>query len=195
LDWLAPLVVFSIVSSGSPGPNNVMLWASGAAFGLRRTIAHVLGTAIAIGAMALASAAGLAALIAALPGLAIVMKAAGSAYLAYLAWQIARSGDLQQAAMARPFDLRQAMLFQVVNPKAWTFALGAVTTFRPVELPLAVGAVAVAATMMVVIVPTALAWAVAGGALARLLTGPRTRRVVSMALAVTLAATIVLVWL
>jgi threonine/homoserine/homoserine lactone efflux protein len=195
MDWLAPLVVFSIVSSGSPGPNNLMLWASGAAFGLRRTVPHVLGTAIGIGAMALASAAGLAALVAAVPALAFAMKVAGSVYLAYLAWQIARSGDLQQATMAKPFSFRQAVIFQVVNPKAWTFALGAVTTFRPDVLPLAVGAVAVAVTMMVVIVPTALAWAVAGGAIARLMTGPRTRRAASLILAATLAATIVLVWI
>ena len=195
MEWLVPLVVFSVVSSGSPGPNNLMLWASGAAFGLRRTVPHTLGTALGIGAMALAAAAGLAALVAAVPALAIAMKVAGSAYLLYLAWQIARAGDLQKATMAHPFSMREAALFQVLNPKAWTFALGAVTTFRPPELPAVAGALAVAATMMLVIVPTALAWAIAGGALARLMTSPRTRRAASLVLAATVAATVVLVWL
>ena len=56
-----------------------------------------------------------------------------------------------------------AAAFQLVNPKAWIFALGAVTTFRPAELPAAAGGVVVALTMMLVIVPTAALWAGAGG--------------------------------
>ncbi len=194
MDWLGPLIVFSIVSSGSPGPNNLMLWASGATFGLRRTLPHVLGTAIGIGAMTIAAAAGLAAVVAAVPALAVAMKVAGSAYLLWLAWQIARSRDLEQAALSHPLDLRHAATFQVINPKAWTFALSAITTFRPVALPLLAGSLGVALTMMAVIVPTALAWAVAGGAISRLLTGPRSRRAVSAILAAVVVATVVLVW-
>lgn len=165
MGWLLPLIVFSVVSSGSPGPNNLMLWASGAAFGLRRTWPHVLGTAFGIGAMTLGAAAGLAALLAGAPALAIAMKVGGSAYLLYLAWQIARAADLHQTALAKPLAIHQAAIFQVVNPKAWTFALGAITTFRPADWPALEGSLAVAITMMVVIIPTALAWAVAGGAI------------------------------
>jgi threonine/homoserine/homoserine lactone efflux protein len=195
VDWIAPLVVFSVVSSGSPGPNNLMLWASGATFGLRRTVPHVVGTAIGIGAMTLAAAAGLAALITAVPAIAVAMKLGGSAYLLYLAWQIARAGDFQQATLARPLSLVQAATFQLINPKAWTFALGAITTFRPAALPIVTGSIAVSLTMMAVIVPTALAWAVAVGAISRLLVGERSRRLVSLALAAVVAATVALVWL
>jgi len=73
--WLA-LVAFSIVSTGSPGPNNVLLWASGAAFGFRPTMPHIVGTALGIGVLALIAAAGLAAIVSAVPTLAIVMKIA-----------------------------------------------------------------------------------------------------------------------
>jgi threonine/homoserine/homoserine lactone efflux protein len=194
LGSLAALVAFSIVSSGTPGPNNVLLWASGATFGFKATIPHVLGTAAGIGAMALGAAAGLAALIAGAPQLALVMKVGGSAYLLVLAWRIARSSSLERAALARPLDLRQAMAFQAVNPKGWIFALGAVTTFRPAGLDPVVGSVLVATTMMAVIVPTAALWAGAGGSLGRMLAGQRTHRVVGPVMGVLLATTVVLAW-
>ena len=192
---LAALIAFSVVSSITPGPNNVLLWASGAAFGTRRTLRHVVGKAVGIGAMALASAAGLAVLVTAVPGLAVAMRVAGSVYLLWLAWQIARSGAIREGVLARPMGILPAAGFQVVNPKAWIFALGAVTTFRPTELPPVPGALATAAVMMAVIVPTALVWAAAGGAMARLLVNERSRRIVSGVLAALVVATVALVWI
>src|SRR5437773_3183132 len=94
---LVGLVGFAFVSSVTPGPNNVLLWASGATFGFRRTIRHVVGTALGLGAMALAVAAGLGVVITAIPALAVAMKLVGSAYLLYLAYQIARAGTLVPA--------------------------------------------------------------------------------------------------
>ncbi|MEW5992486.1 MAG: LysE family transporter [Chloroflexota bacterium] len=194
MDQLVALVAFSAVSSGTPGPNNLLLWASGAEFGVRRTIPHVLGTAVGLGAMALGVAAGLGAAIIAIPTLAFSMKLAGSVYLLYLAWQVAGAHALSRASIARPMSLIQAAAFQVINPKAWIFALGAITTFRPPELPILAGSLLVAAVMMVVIVPTAGLWAAAGGAIGRLLVDERRRRIVSLVLAVILALTVVSVW-
>jgi len=195
MTWFLPLVAFSFVSSVTPGPNNVLLWASGARFGVERTWRHVLGTAVGIGAMALAVAAGLGALIAAVPPIGTVMKVIGTAYLLYLAYQVAGAGALSRADIERPLGLLQAAAFQLINPKAWIFALGAVTTFRPPDLPIVIGSLAVAATMMAVVVPAALLWAGAGGFLGRWLEGEHTRRVVSVVLAVMIFATIASVWL
>ena len=191
--WLG-LVAFSFVSSVTPGPNNLMLWASGAAFGLRRTIRHVLGTAIGIGAMALGAAAGLAALVAALPWLGVAMRVAGSAYLLWLAWQIARAGAVREGTVGRPLGVVAAASFQIANPKAWIFALGAVTAFRPPDLPPATGTLVMASTMAAIVVPSALAWAAVGGTMAGLLASERTRRPVAAVLAALVVATVVLVW-
>ncbi len=188
------LIGFSFASSVTPGPNNVLLWASGASFGLRRTLPHVFGTALGIGAMTLAVAAASGAVLAAIPGLATAMKVGGSLYLLWLAWQILRAGALERTDVARPFGLASAAAFQLINPKAWIFALGAVTTFRPAELPIVVGSLVVALTMMVVIVPSALLWAGAGDALGRLTKGRRARQVVSVTLAGLLLVSVALVW-
>lgn len=195
MEQLVGLIGFSFVASVTPGPNNILLWASGASFGLRRTLPHVAGTALGIGAMALAVAAGSSALLAVVPGLATAMKLGGSAYLLYLAWQVTRAGTITRTGVARPLGLVAAAGFQVLNPKAWIFALGAITTFRSPELPATVGSAVVALTMMIVVVPTALLWAGAGGVIDRFVSGPRARRVVTLVLAALLVATIVLVWI
>jgi threonine/homoserine/homoserine lactone efflux protein len=195
MTWLLGLVGFSLAVSITPGPNNALLWASGATFGYRRTLPHVLGTAIGLGTMALATAAGLGAMIAAVPELAFAMKVAGSAYLLYLAYQVGRSHGLRAGSVARPLSLVQGAAFQLINPKAWVFALGAITTFRPADLPIAAGSVLVAAIMVIVIVPSASAWAAAGGLLGRYLTGGRAHGVVNVVLAILVALTVVSVWL
>jgi threonine/homoserine/homoserine lactone efflux protein len=191
---LVALVAFSFVCSVTPGPNNLLLWASGAEFGVRRTLPHVAGTAVGIGAMALAVAAGLGALIANAPGIGVAMKLVGSAYLLYLAYQIAGARALERGAVARPMGLIQAAVFQAINPKGWIFALGAVTTFRPPDLAILLGGILVAITMMLIVVPTAALWAGAGGVLSRLIAGERANRLVSVALALLLAATVIYVW-
>src|SRR5918992_1237404 len=97
---LLGLVTFSFVSSVTPGPNNIVLWASGAKFGIRGTFRHIVGTALGIGLMAVAVAAGVG-VVATIPAVALVLKIAGSLYLGYLAYQIAASDTIQKADVAR----------------------------------------------------------------------------------------------
>jgi threonine/homoserine/homoserine lactone efflux protein len=192
---LVALLGFSFVSSFTPGPNNILLWASGATFGFRRTIPHVVGTALGLGAMALVAGAGIAALVSSVPQLGVAMRLAGSVYLIWLAWQIVRAGTLEAGSVARPLGVGGAMGFQVVNPKAWIFALGAMTTFRPESLPVVPGTLLVALAMIAMIIPAASVWAWAGEAMSRWLSGERTRRVVSVVLGAMVIGTIVLVWI
>jgi threonine/homoserine/homoserine lactone efflux protein len=193
--WILPLVGFSFVSSVTPGPNNILLWASGAQFGFVRTLPHVIGTALGLGAMTLAVAAGLTAIVTSAPQVAFAMKLAGSVYLLYLAYQIAGANALQRGVVGRPLGLLQAAAFQLINPKAWIFALGAITTFRPAELATLAGGLLVAVTMMVVIVPSAAIWVAGGDLLNRLIEGNRSRRATSVALAAVVVATVVSAWL
>ncbi len=195
MEKLVALVGFSVVSSVTPGPNNILLWASGAEFGFRQTIRHVIGTAIGIGSMALAVAAGLGALITTIPEVGFVMKVGGSVYLLALAYQVALARAMERRAVARPLGIRQAAVFQLINPKAWIFALGAITTFRPADLPVVAGSILVAVTMMIVVIPTAALWAGGGGAISRLVSTEHANRLVSLGLAIMLAATVVLVWI
>jgi threonine/homoserine/homoserine lactone efflux protein len=195
METLFALVGFSFVSSVTPGPNNLLLWASGAEFGFLATGRHVIGTALGIGAMALVAAAGVAELLAVVPGLEFGLRLAASAYLIYLAYRLAGAHALKRATIARPLGLVGAAAFQVVNPKAWIFALGAVTAFRPAGLSPVVGTVAVAATMTLVVIPSAAIWAGAGGAVGGLMNNRRSGRIVSALMAVLLAVSVIAIWL
>jgi threonine/homoserine/homoserine lactone efflux protein len=194
VNWLLPLVGFSLVSSVTPGPNNILLWAAGAQFGFSRTLPHVLGTAVGLGAMTLAVAAGLGVVATSVPQIAFAMKVAGSVYLLYLAYQITGANALRRGAVARPLGLLQAAAFQVINPKAWIFALGAITTFRPADMPILVGGALVALTMMIVIVPSASLWAAGGDVLNRLFESERGRRLVNFIMATIVVATVASAW-
>ena len=195
MDKIGALIAFSFVSSVTPGPNNILLWASGTEFGFKRTIRHIVGTALGIGSMALAVGAGLGILITTVPQVEFVMKLAGSVYLLYLAYQIAGAHALERGDLGRPLGQLQAAAFQVINPKAWIIALGAITTFRPPALPVMLGSILVAVPLMIVIIPTESLWAVGGDALGRFLAGGRANRFVSLALAALMVATVVVVWI
>lgn len=124
------LLAFAVVASVTPGPNNMMLMASGVNFGFRRTIPHMVGITIGFVALLLAVGFGLGAMMERFPLLHLALKVIGGAYLLYLAWRIALSRSLGEAkAGARPVSLMEAALFQWVNPKAWVMALAAMAAY------------------------------------------------------------------
>ena len=86
-------------------------------------------------------------------------------------------------------------VLQWLNPKAWIFALGAITTFRPVAMPLALGSVLVTLVTMAVIVPSATIWAVGGGVLGRVARDEGARRTLAAVMAILVLATVVSVWI
>lgn len=194
MEALLALAGFSIVSAVTPGPNNVLLWASGAAFGLRASARHIVGSAVGIGGMALVLSGGIGAVLVLVPELNLVLKLAASAYLLVLAWQVAGVHALRPGVLGHPLGIRQAAAFQAVNPKAWVFALGAVTTFRPPDLDGMAGSLAVVTVMACVILPAAALWAVAGEAMGHLLSEGRRGRIASGLMGLVVAVTVISVW-
>ena len=193
MNHLAALTLFAFVGSVSPGPNNAVLWASGLRFGFGRTVSHVLGTALGIGLLVVSTAAGIGALIEAVPALEVVLKLVGSAYLLYIAYLVVGGGAVGRTDVSRPLNLRQAIVFQCVNPKAWIFAVAAVGTFLPVRAGVP-GALLFVGTIMVVVVGSSSIWAAGGAALGRVVDDEGTRRIISIVLAVLLVGSIVLIW-
>ena len=126
-ELLIALLGFAFVTSVTPGPNNMMLLASGVNFGFRRTVPHMLGISIGHSLMVFLVGLGLAGVFKAWPPALVMLKVASVAYMLWLAWKIAHAGAPGEGtARARPFSFLQAAAFQWVNPKAWAMALGAV---------------------------------------------------------------------
>lgn len=192
---LVALLAFAFVGTVSPGPNNTVLWGSGLRFGYRRTVPHVLGTALGIGLLVVAVAAGIGALFEVVPAAELVLKIVGSLYLLYVAYLVLGSGGVGRTQVSDPLSVLQAIAFQCVNPKAWIFAIAAVGTFLPAALPWIVGVLVLTATLMVVVVGSSSIWAVGGAALGRVVDDERTRRVISIGLASLLVASVALLWI
>ena len=195
--WLASVLAFATATSATPGPNNAMLAASGATWGLRRTLPHMLGVALGFPAMLVAVALGAGEPLRAWPWLQGAMRWGGAAYLLWLAWHIATARPAMEDAGAdagrqRPFTFMQAALFQWINPKAWIIAVGAVVTYTSASRGSLVGqSLSLAGTFLIVTLPTTLFWAAIGVGAARVLRTPGPLRAFNVALAVLLVASLV----
>jgi threonine/homoserine/homoserine lactone efflux protein len=129
-DLLLALILFALVSSLTPGPNNMMLLSSGLTFGFRRTIPHMAGVVLGHSGMVFAIGLGLGQLFTRHPEAYTVLKIGGAAYMLYLAWRIARSGEIRSGDVAaQPFGFVQAALFQWINPKGVIMAITVVSLY------------------------------------------------------------------
>ncbi len=133
LDLFLAMVAFAAVMAFTPGPNNIMLAASGVNFGFARTIGHMLGVTVGFAVLLIGCAAGLGLIFAAIPALHLVLKAVGALYLLWLAYRVATARPADDApAAAQPLTFLEAALFQWVNPKGLVAALSAISIYvRP----------------------------------------------------------------
>ena len=192
-ELLAGLALFSFVSSITPGPNNLMLMASGANFGFRRTLPHMLGVGLGFTAMVTLVGLGLVGLFEAYPLSYDVLKVVSVIYLVYLAWKIATSAapagtDNAGGVRGKPLTFIQAVLFQWVNPKAWTMALTALTVYAPSQSLWSV--LLVAAVFGLINLPCVSSWTLLGQQLQRLLTSQRRLVAFNISMAVLLVASL-----
>lgn len=137
LEQLLALTGFVVVMTGTPGPNNMMLLASGANFGFRRSMPHILGITFGCQVLLVAVALGIGQLLILYPLAAGVLKLLCGAALVYLAWMLVRpvrqvpaTGEVK---VPRPLTFWQAVLFQWVNPKAWLMMITAIATYTQPE--------------------------------------------------------------
>ncbi|MFT4026381.1 MAG: LysE family translocator [Novosphingobium sp.] len=186
------LAAFVFVSSMTPGPNNLMLMASGTNFGFARSGPHMLGVALGFVFMVLLVALGVGAVFTAIPGAMTALKAASTVYLLYLAWRIAVSPppQLDQGeSEGRPLTFLQAVAFQWVNPKGWTMALTAAAVYVPADHRY-LGALMVTLVVAVMGTPSVVVWAAAGVQLRRLIHRPKAYRAFNVIAALLLVASL-----
>ena len=176
MTWLLSATAFAAAMSGTPGPNNAMVAASGATFGFRRTAPHMLGIAAGFPVMVVAVALGAGDLLRAYPVVHAGLKWLGAAYLVWLAFKIATADPAPKAGPARrsmPLGFLQAALFQWINPKAWIVAMSGIATYTSAAgTALFPQALVLALIFLAVTVPTVMFWTMTGVGAARLLRRP-----------------------
>jgi threonine/homoserine/homoserine lactone efflux protein len=184
--------IFAFVASATPGPNNLMLLASGVNFGFRRSIPHMIGVSVGFTVLLVATGFGMGALFNAVPELRNVLKVVGGAYLLYLAWKIAsvrrisRTGDTSDG---HPMSFVGAAMFQWVNPKGWVMAISAMALFTNADRPF-LSVLLVTLCFVIVVAPSVSAWAGFGTALRGFLSEPQRLKWFNITMGVLLAATL-----
>ncbi|WP_064711585.1 LysE family translocator [Rhizobium bangladeshense] len=190
LDTFFALVLFAFTTSITPGPNNMMLFASGVNFGFRRTIPHMFGIGAGFFSLLIGVGLGLGALLHTVPAVYTALKFAGGAYLVWIAWKIASSRSLSEGrSVATPMSFLSAAVFQWINPKAWVMAVTAMATYTNPELYLA-SVLIVGLAFAVVNVPSVSTWAGFGSALREWLSDPVRLKWFNITMAVLLVASL-----
>ena len=179
-------ILFALVTTITPGPNNTMLLASGVNFGFRRTVPHILGISAGVVLLMLSVGFGLGEAFRRVPGLYTALEAASVAYLLYLAWKIGTSGELKvRSGDHRPMRFHEAIAFQWINPKAWMMVLTAATTIR-MTADFGTNTLLMAVLFYVVGLPCICLWAAFGTGVRRFLSNPFRLRAFNVGMALSL---------
>jgi threonine/homoserine/homoserine lactone efflux protein len=192
-DFLSALpagILFALVTSITPGPNNTMLLASGVNFGFRRTLPHLFGISAGVVLLMLSVGFGLGEAFTRFPVLYTALEIASVAYLLYLAWKIGTSGEVKlRKGERRPMKFFEALAFQWVNPKAWMMVLTAATTIHVSER-FGNNVMLMALLFYVVGFPCICLWAGFGTAMREVLADPKRLRFFNLGMALLLVGSL-----
>lgn len=188
---LVSLAVFAAVMYITPGPNNVMLASSGANYGLRATIPHMVGIACGFTVMLVIITAGLAAVLLAWPPVLPAMRWAGAVWMIWLAWKIATAPPPAAGTPRRVLGFWGAAAFQWINPKAWLITLGAASEFTSPDQPIALQALRIGGVFFMVAFPCMVPWVLLGKGAARVLRSRGQIRAFNTAMALLLVLSII----
>lgn len=173
IDTLLTLFGLLMAAAWTPGPNNMMLAASGVNFGMRATAPHITGVFVGFGFMIFAVGLGLGEIFDRLPILHTILRWAGAALLLWVAWQIANAkAPGEPGARTKPFTFIQAAAFQWINPKAWVMCVSIVSQFLDEAQPIR-SAIIISVVSMVSGITSASGWAGFGVFLQRWLKSPQ----------------------
>ncbi|TVU68414.1 MULTISPECIES: LysE family translocator [Cobetia] len=195
LAFLAPATLYMLSMTLTPGPNNVMLTASGANYGYWRTLPHIFGIMIGCLVLFVGIALGLGLIFERYPIVQTLLKVLGSLYLLYLAWKIATAPppDFNSQQDARPMTFMAAALFQFANPKAWVMGIALMAGFLPEDGPVLLNAVLLAGFAELVALPCISLWAGFGTAIGRLLRTERSWKIFNRMMGVLTASCVVFI--
>lgn len=196
LELLLTVITFALVTSITPGPNNIMLTASGANFGFKRTLPHVAGIIIGMMFLNVSVGLGLGALFTQFPILQQILRVAGTTYLLWLAYKLLSFSSIgNNAEDAKPFSLLQAIGFQYINPKAWIMVISANASFSLMGDGYWWSVFMITTTYMIVGTPSIMLWAGFGQYIRRYLGKQSVLKLFNITMATLTALCVVFIWL
>lgn len=196
---LLPAASYAFVSSITPGPNNILLTASGITFGFKRTIPHMLGIPFGFAILLTLCAVGVGALLVTIPAAETGLKVFGTSYMLYLAWMLRNNAIGKQdsktgQAAAKPMTFWQAAMFQFANPKAWVFALTGASAFLPEYRSMVLSVSVLVLLFCAVMSPAVVIWTALGSTIKRFLRNPLVERLFSVLMVLLTIYAAIAIW-
>jgi len=175
----------------TPGPGVLTTAGFGAAYGFRPSLRYVFGLFLGTNMVMLAVITGLAAIVLSVPWLRVVLLAASTAYLLYLAARIALAGSRIAFIEAKsPPGILGGVALQAINPKAYVVNTTLITgfSFAPENFGFEIAAKVL--IMNAIWIPIHLLWLYAGETLHELNLPERTHRAINILMALAMLAVV-----
>ena len=182
--------LFSFVAAFTPGPNNLMLTASGVNYGFRRSLPHICGVTAGFMLLVLSAGLGLSTLFAALPALYEILRIISFGFLLYVGWKIAMAGPIEDAKATKPLRFVTAFAFQWVNPKAISVTLSTITAYTGGSQTPAFDLIVILFLFLLVTIGSTVAWTLAGQYIGRFLKQDKTRKIFNISMAALLVVSL-----
>ena len=162
INFFLTLTFFYFVMYVTPGPNNAMVLASGLRFGFFRTLPVITGITIGHILQLIVVCLGLGKIFQLYPEIQFLLKIMCAAYMLYLSYKIVGSFSGIEGKNSKPIRFREAALFQIINPKAWTISSMAASSFIINELNLIIS-ISIIAIVALIVCPLSISpWAAFG---------------------------------
>lgn len=191
MEYYLAVLLFSAVAAATPGPNNMMLMASGVNHGVRKSLPHYVGCVLGFALMLAVLGIGLASVFLNYPIIHLVLKYIGISYMLFLAWKIANAGNPKaNASLKKPMTFVQAVLFQWVNPKGILFAVSVIAAFTTQETLIANLVFIVVANIFIGATSLGI-WLILGSAMQRLIQSNRQVLIFNISMASLLALSVI----
>ena len=129
IELLPAMIIFCLISTITPGPNNLLLAHSSAHFGIRKTLPHVLGIRLGMTSLHITILLGLGELFRLWPVMQKLFTVIAAGYILYMAVKIAFAKRHKAKDGGKPMSVKQAALFQLINPKSWAMLITGSSVF------------------------------------------------------------------
>lgn len=201
-DQLSAFAIFATIAAFTPGPNNIMLAASGANFGLSRSMPHILGITAGFMSVVIAGGLGLGSLFAVAPLSYDILRVFALGFLIYLGYKLALtkpSDDKELAHQiegvsttehAKPLTFWAAFAFQWMNPKALIVVFSAITAYMSNGPAFLVSLTSIIIIFLIVTILSTVLWCWLGTMIAYFLSTPRAYRIFNISMAILLVASL-----
>lgn len=191
------MIIFALIGAISPGPVNIIAASTGANYGFKEALPHVIGATVSYTLIVFIMGVSLNQTLAIFPQFTHTLKYLGGAFLLYMAYKIAtapafETNDLDQNNIeAKPPSFIEGMLSQGLNPKAWLVSMSGVSLFVLPNAPTYVYITAFTIISFVICFVGVGTWAAIGQLIGQFLSTRKRQKIFNIVMGLLLASTVV----